>query len=174
MRSQGFQALHQNDDYMLDGVHQQSTHHSDHNQTFQPAHTPSRWESVKSAYNPKVTYVALSDLPRVEKSHRQRPQSGRRKSSRFSLLGNPVSNLRIPQFAAPWQHEQSIGLPSQGPSTVRYFDRSKQLRRTFVNGFLQWLLTLGLVVCEFAVLYGFSRQPTVSKAEVSYTHNSDL
>ncbi|KAK5069545.1 hypothetical protein LTR51_008378 [Lithohypha guttulata] len=51
--------------------------------------------------------------------------------------------------------------------------QSKQLRRTFVNGFLQWLLTLGLVLCEFAVLYGFSRQPTVSKAE-KYSFNAAI
>lgn len=160
----GFQPLSgQDDDYRLNDL--SSPPPLPPRSAQQGGPTPSRWQSVKSSYRPQVTYVASNDQS-IPKSGVDDDRSARRKSSRFSLLANnPVSDLRIPKFAAPWQHEIPLKVHGTNSRTVRYFDRSKQWKRVFINGFLQWLVTLVIVLCMLAVLYGFSRDSTITRTE---------
>jgi len=128
---------------------------------------------MKSAYSPQATYVSLPD-PYPNDDAKKRPRANdRRRSSRLSLrqLASPVSNFRIPTFAAPWQHEKPESLDPSKANTVRTFDRRNQRQRVFVNGILQWLVTVGVVLCQFAALYGFSQPHTLSRGE-KYTFNA--
>lgn len=131
---------------------------------------PVRWYSkkgIKSAYTPQVTYVSA---PNDEKKPLK--TKGRRQSSRLSFIkSNPVSNLRIPTFAAPWQHDVPEGLQPTKSTTVRYFSASKQWRRIFVNGLIQWFITFFLVLCQWATIFGFSQKEIMHRGH-KYTFNA--
>lgn len=96
--------------------------------------------------------------------------SGRRRSSRLSFLANPVSDFKIPTFAAPWQHGQ-VGPRASSSKTVRYFDRNKQWWRLFTNGLIQWMLTLAIVGMIVAALWGFAQVKPLSRWQ-RYTFNA--
>lgn len=96
-----------------------------------------------------------------------------KRQSRLSFISNPVSNFRIPTFAAPWQHEavdSEDGLRNS-LNTVRRFDPKAQSRRLLVNGLLQWLVTVVIVLALAATLFGFSQPAWISKGS-KYTFNA--
>ncbi|KAK5937726.1 hypothetical protein PMZ80_009855 [Knufia obscura] len=174
MPSTKFHTVSQSDDYKLDNLPEEPLRYS-HN-IEDPVHssqTPGRWKPSKSGYAPKVTYVSAPDGT-FNNDATGRPEArNRRKSSRLSFrqLVNPVSDFRIPTFAAPWQHEIPESSQSLRADTVRKFDRRKQWQRLFVNSILQWFVTVGIVLCQFGTLYGFSQPLTLSRAE-KYTFNA--
>lgn len=162
------------DDYRLDDLSQEPLRYS-HNleDPIHDSQTQGRWESMKSAYSPQVTYVSAPKDSFDDQSTGRPSVNDRRRSSRLSLrrLANPVSNFRIPTFAAPWQHEKPELPQSSQSITVRSFDRHKQLRRLFINGILQWFVTVCIVLCQFGALYGFSQPYTLTRSE-KYTFNA--
>ena len=169
-----FHTVSQGDDYKLENLSQeplQYSHNIDDTET--TSKPPGRWKSIKSAYSPQVTYVSARNNSFSDDSKQRRGEEQRRKSSRLSFrqLANPVSNFRIPTFAAPWQHGSPQSSQSSDPTTVRTFDRRKQWSRLFVNGLLQWFVTVGIVLCQFGALYGFSQPLTLSRGQ-KYTFNA--
>jgi len=174
MPSPQFHTVSQNDDYRLDDFPQAPLQYSRHTlDAMESSKAPGRWKSLKSAYSPQATYITIPDAY-VNHDAKKRPNANdRRRSSRLSLrqLANPVSNFRIPTFAAPWQHGKPELSHSSQVSTVRTFNQRNQRQRVFVNGILQWLVTVGIVLCQFAALYGFSQPHTLSRGE-KYTFNA--
>ena len=163
-----FSRLVSSEDYKLDNLSQEPLRYSNNfNEPALPAEAPTRWKSIKAAYEPQFTYVRA---PIDDEFKASRPKTGKRNSSRLSIIANPVSNFRIPEFAAPWQHERP-DLLNASKSTVRYFDRRKQWRRTFLNGLIQWFLTLSIALLQWATLFGFSRPHTLSRFE-KYSFNA--
>ena len=132
---------------------------------------PDSWRYYK--HEPRETYVTGPQDEATEKltnAGADYEQSTSGLTSRFSFFGtSPVSNLKIPSFAAPWQHE--LQGPQHKPSTVRSFSRKKQRRRIFINGLLQWSITLVIVLAQFGVLYGFSSADFLSKGQ-KYSFNA--
>lgn len=171
MSSTKFQPLANTDEYTLNDMSQSRQQSVDANSQIDPnAQTPARWKSIRSAYTPQVTFVAAPKIDTEVNEKEVRPTKyNRRSTSRLTNILNPVTNFSIPRFAAPWQHERPEG--SAATTTVRSFDRHKQWRRLFVNGFLQWLFTLAIVMSQWATLYGFSRESTLSKYQ-KYTFNA--
>lgn len=168
MSSTKFQPLRSTDDYHLNTMARSPERMNDPERQAN-AQTPARWKSIKAAYTPQVTYVAAPNDDDHREKETRPSRNNRRSTSRLTHMLNPVTNFSIPRFAAPWQHEKPEG--SSATTTVRSFHRAQQWRRLFVNGFLQWLFTLAIVLGEWALLFGFSRETTLSKWQ-KYTFNA--
>lgn len=182
MFSTKFTPLNQSDDYRIDqdghgapkltspALYQQQLH----DQQASQLRSPPMYSAIheKTHYHAHDTYVSTPiDYQGDPYAFRQ---DNKRKSSRLSFLGKgaPVSNFKIPTFAAPWQHEQVN--PSQASSrmnTVRYFDRNKQWWRLFTNGLIQWFVTASIVAMICIALWGFQQIKPMSQL-VRYTFNA--
>lgn len=168
MTSAKFVPLNQSDDYRVDedthgvprladpALYRQQLH--DHHRAHE--RSPPMYSAIhtKTDYHVHDTYVS-TPIDSFDDSTSYRREA-RRKSSRLSFLGKgaPVSNFKIPTFAAPWQHEQvdpSKSLPRM--NTVRYFDRDKQWWRLFSNGIIQWFMTASIVAMICIALWGFQQ-----------------
>ncbi|KAK4923579.1 hypothetical protein LTR66_016516 [Elasticomyces elasticus] len=131
--------------------------------------------------NPFDDYTTYVNSPLVEhgRHHSRRHNTGDhsstndRRASRLSQYGQKVSNIRLPKFVSPWQHEVDPDHHGKRHNTVRRFNPKAQHRRMFIYCVLQWLVTVVITAAMAALIFGFSRPYYITKNQ-KYTYNAGI